>query len=104
MFGVVLNIWIALADVHTPSWAVALGTPVLVFAALHWILQAIWTRTWMDFTGKLTEGKDLPHDYDEEEGSVEEEGKELENEEKKDTEWWNSRAYVSQLIWKLFKH
>lgn len=95
IFGVILNLWIALSDVHTPSWAVALGTPVLVFAALHWILQFLWRRTWLKFTGKDIKGED-PEESDEEEGSVtEEERRELDYEQKKEMDWWTSRASVS---------
>jgi len=39
IFGVMLQLWIALGNVQSPSWAVALGTPVLVFAALGWIFR-----------------------------------------------------------------
>ena len=39
IFGVMLQLWIALGNVKSPSWAVALGTPVLVFAALGWIIR-----------------------------------------------------------------
>lgn len=41
IIGVMLQLWIALGDVKSPSWAVALGTPVLVFAALGWIFREI---------------------------------------------------------------
>jgi hypothetical protein len=95
IFGVILNLWIAIADVHTPSWAVALGTPVLVFAALHWILQAVWRQAWLKFTGRHSEDES-PGENNEEEGSFEdEERRELEYEEKKDKDRWASRAYVS---------
>ncbi|PQE26545.1 Cytosolic Fe-S cluster assembly factor CFD1 protein [Rutstroemia sp. NJR-2017a BBW] len=39
ILGVMLQFWIVLGNVTTPSWAVALGTPVLVFAALGWIFR-----------------------------------------------------------------
>jgi hypothetical protein len=42
IFGVMLQLWIALGNVKTPSWAVALGTPVLVFAALGWVLREVF--------------------------------------------------------------
>lgn len=45
IFGVMLQLWIALGNVTTPSWAVALGTPVLVFAALCWIFREISKQT-----------------------------------------------------------
>jgi len=41
IFGVILQLWIVLGSVQTPSWAVALGTPVLVFAALGWVCREI---------------------------------------------------------------
>jgi uncharacterized BrkB/YihY/UPF0761 family membrane protein len=41
IFGVMLQLWIVLGNVQSPSWAVALGTPVLVFAALTWIFSEI---------------------------------------------------------------
>ncbi|KUJ14930.1 uncharacterized protein LY89DRAFT_671327 [Mollisia scopiformis] len=34
ILGVMVQFWIVLGDIETPSWAVALGTPVLVFAAI----------------------------------------------------------------------
>jgi hypothetical protein len=77
---------------------VALGTPVLVFAALHWILQAIWRRTWLKFTDRDIEGKNSD-EIDEEEGSIEEEDRrDLDCEEKKEIYRWTSRAYASPLI------
>lgn len=44
IFGVILQFWIQLGDVETPSWAVALGTPVLVFAALAFLLKELWKK------------------------------------------------------------
>lgn len=97
IFGVILNLWIALADVHTPSWAVALGTPVLVFAALYWVLQGIWRQAWLKFTGRDVKEEDPDEsDTDEEEGSVANGGRrELDFEERKEIDRWTSRAYVS---------
>jgi hypothetical protein len=46
ILGVMLQFWIVLGDVETPSWAVALGTPVLVFAALGFVLKALWVKAW----------------------------------------------------------
>lgn len=45
IFGVILQFWIILGDVETPSWAVAMGTPVLVFAALFFLLKELWKKT-----------------------------------------------------------
>lgn len=44
--GIMLQFWIILGDVETPSWAVAMGTPVLVFAALGFVLKEVWKKTW----------------------------------------------------------
>jgi hypothetical protein len=44
IFGVMLQLWIVLGNVQTPSWAVALGTPVLVFAALGWIFRELFKQ------------------------------------------------------------
>lgn len=58
ILGVMLQFWIALGDVETPSWAVALGTPVLVFAALGFVVRVVWRRAWSDRRGKKSgEGK-----------------------------------------------
>jgi hypothetical protein len=108
IFGVVLNLWIALADVHTPGWAVALGTPVLVFAALHWILQFLWRRFWANFTGKDADEKEADDSDDEndlEEGSITEEGRrELDLDERKEMDRWTSTAYVSLSINHSYTH
>ncbi|CZS95019.1 uncharacterized protein RAG0_04824 [Rhynchosporium agropyri] len=52
ILGVMVQFWIVLGDVETPSWAVALGTPVLVFAALGFVLRAIWKDTIGKVRGK----------------------------------------------------
>lgn len=41
ILGVMVQLWIVLGNVQTPSWAVALGTPVLVFAAIGWLFREI---------------------------------------------------------------
>ena len=66
IMGVMLQFWIVLGDHETPSWAVALGTPVLVFAALGFVLRAIGKQTWDRCRGRrVIEGED---ETDEEEG------------------------------------
>lgn len=45
ILGVVVQFWIVLGDVETPSWAVALGTPVLVFAAIGFGFRHILKET-----------------------------------------------------------
>ncbi|SZF03640.1 unnamed protein product [Blumeria hordei] len=71
ILGVILQFWIVLGDVETPSWAVALGTPVLVFAALGFVLKEIWKKTWRRIFKK--EKKNLSMDsnltVDEEKGA-----------------------------------
>ncbi|PMD42722.1 hypothetical protein L207DRAFT_564960 [Hyaloscypha variabilis F] len=46
ILGVMVQFWIVLSDHETPSWAVALGTPVLVFAALGFVFHSIGAQTW----------------------------------------------------------
>jgi hypothetical protein len=46
IFGVMLQLWIVLSDVETPSWAVALGTPVLVITALVYVWDHTIRRLW----------------------------------------------------------
>ncbi|TAQ91045.1 hypothetical protein B7494_g667 [Chlorociboria aeruginascens] len=46
ILGVIVYFCIVLGDVKTPSWAVALGTPVLVFAALGWLGHHCFRRVW----------------------------------------------------------
>jgi hypothetical protein len=84
IFGVMLQLWIVLADVDSPSWAVALGTPVLVFAALGWIF------------GQISKGicrKVLGREVDD----TEEGDDETEAGEKSGQDNWISRACVSPL-------
>lgn len=52
ILGVMVQFWIVLGDVETPSWAVALGTPVLVFAAIGFIFRAIWQEFLQKFSRK----------------------------------------------------
>jgi hypothetical protein len=52
ILGVMIQFWIVLGDVDTPSWAVALGTPVLVFAALGFLLRAIGGKALSRCLGK----------------------------------------------------
>jgi hypothetical protein len=59
IFGVMIQFWIVLADQETPSWVVALGTPVLVFAALGFVLRAIGKQTWERCRGKRVKEGDL---------------------------------------------
>jgi hypothetical protein len=52
ILGVMVQFWIVLGDHETPSWAVALGTPVLVFAALGFVLKSVWLQFWDRCRGK----------------------------------------------------
>jgi len=52
IFGVMLQFWIVLGNVETPSWAVALGTPVLIFAALGFMFRFFWKKS----VGKFRSG------------------------------------------------
>ena len=59
ILGVIVQFWIVLGDHETPSWAVALGTPVLVFAALGFVLKSVWLQFWDRCRGKrVTEVRD----------------------------------------------
>lgn len=73
IFGVMLNLWIVLGDVETPSWAVALGTPVLVFAALGFVFRALWKKA-------SQRRRDRKREEDEEGQSEGDEGVEIERE------------------------
>lgn len=89
--GVLLQFWITLSGAGTPPWAVALGTPVLVFAALGWMFKHIFDGAWHKYRSRYMYGGD-----DGNETSGESSG-----DEKKRTEAgqgvnrWISRAYVS---------
>jgi hypothetical protein len=52
ILGVMVQFWIVLGDHETPSWAVALGTPVLVVAALGFVLKSVWSQFWDRCRGK----------------------------------------------------
>lgn len=71
ILGVMLQFWIVLGNVTTPSWAVALGTPVLVFAALGWIFRHI-TKQGREKLRKMNESDgdetDVGEDQDEKDG------------------------------------
>ncbi len=56
ILGVMVQFWIGLGDHETPSWAVALGTPVLVFAALGFVLKSVWLQFWDGCRGKRGPG------------------------------------------------
>jgi hypothetical protein len=68
ILGVIVQFWIVLGNVETPSWAVALGTPVLVFAALGWIFRESAKRIYYRCTGKIIENEDS-EDSDEEDAN-----------------------------------
>ncbi|KAG4025493.1 hypothetical protein MFRU_056g00080 [Monilinia fructicola] len=79
ILGVMLQFWIVLGNVQTPSWAVALGTPVLVFAALGYIFRHV-SKGW----GKGKKGDDKESDV--EAGGARGSGKDDENDEDADNE------------------
>lgn len=82
IFGVMLQLWIALHSVRMPSWGVALGTPVLVFAALGWVLREVGKKIVQRFKKKEAE-----EDEDDEQRRREEE-------ESWNVGLWMSRASV----------
>ncbi|KAF7854517.1 uncharacterized protein EAF02_011692 [Botrytis sinoallii] len=81
ILGVMLQFWIVLGNVQTPSWAVALGTPVLVFAALGYIFRHIG-KSWRGRKGRSQE-----EDTDIEVGK----GGDVENEEAEKRGSWAER-------------
>jgi len=83
IFGVMLQLWIVLGNVQTPSWAVALGTPVLVFAALGWVFREIGKQALKRiFRREIEDDRDDDNEDSEREGTWG-----LDN--------WLSRTYVS---------
>jgi len=76
IFGVMLQLWIVLGNVDSPSWAVALGTPVLVFAALGWIFREVSKHFCRRLLGRTEEDSDYEEDSE------------------KSGDRWISRAYV----------
>lgn len=73
MLGVIVQFWMVLGDHETPTYAVALGTPVLVFAALGWLLRALMKRTLARLYGEsfIEEDEVEPRGrYDEEKDNV----------------------------------
>lgn len=55
ILGVIIQFLIVLSSVETPSWAVALGTPVLVFAAIGWMFKDFGRRLWGKCLGVVVE-------------------------------------------------
>lgn len=82
IFGVMLQLWIVLGNVQTPSWAVALGTPVLVFAALGWIAREIAKQA----CKRILKWDMKDDDSDDDDGE-------------KGLESWLSRAYVNSFTY-----
>jgi hypothetical protein len=52
IFGIMLNQWYSLEEKEHPPWSVALGTPVLVIAALGHAWQSCFRTAWRRWTGK----------------------------------------------------
>ena len=65
ILGVMVHLWIVLGDHETPSWAVALGTPVLVFAALGFVFHSIGAQTWDRCRGKRVQEGENPEELNE---------------------------------------
>jgi hypothetical protein len=87
--GVLVQFWIVLSGVDTPPWAVALGTPVLVFAALGWMCKHKSDSAWEKFRGRYLCTGDESEDEDEDEKSRGNEEKEIAGE---GVNRWISRA------------
>lgn len=65
ILGVMVQFWIVLGDHDTPSWAVALGTPVLVFAAVGFVFHSIGAQTWERCRGKPVQEGENPEEGNE---------------------------------------
>jgi hypothetical protein len=52
IFGIMLNQWYSLREKEHPPWSVALGTPVLVIAALGHAWQSCVKTAWRKWMGK----------------------------------------------------
>jgi hypothetical protein len=50
--GIMINLWYSLGEKENPPWIVALGTPVLVIAALGHAWQNCVRTAWRRWTGK----------------------------------------------------
>ena len=68
ILGVAVQFMIVLSSVKTPAWAVALGTPVLVFAAIGWVIKHLAERIWAKMMGRIYEESESSSD-DEKDGS-----------------------------------
>jgi hypothetical protein len=56
IFGVMLEMWIVLVNHESPHWSVGLGTPVLVSAALSFVIRkTVGKQTWDRFVGRRTD-------------------------------------------------
>jgi hypothetical protein len=77
-----VQFWIVMGDVETPFWAVTLGTPVLVFAALVWVLRSLWKKG----VARVM-GRGVVESEEENSGGEDDDGKE-------GKEGWVSRASV----------
>lgn len=86
IFGVMLQFWIVLGSHEHPSWGVALGTPVLVFAALAWIVRAVSLRAWARLRGQVYQDSDSASSSSEDEDEMDDEEKGITA-----SRWW-SRA------------
>ncbi|CAG8974279.1 hypothetical protein HYALB_00010347 [Hymenoscyphus albidus] len=66
--GVMVQFWIVLSGYGTPPWGVALGTPVLVFAAFIWVLRYTFKGAWKKARGRYMWGGNSDSDNSDEEG------------------------------------
>lgn len=62
IFGTMLQLCIVMGNVGNPSWAVALGTPVLVFAALGWLCREVGRQALRKILRREVEGPDKCED------------------------------------------
>ena len=74
ILGVAVQFWIVLSSVKNPAWAVALGTPVLVFAAIGWVVKHQLEVVWAKIKGRKLEESESDSDDDDEKDEDESNG------------------------------
>ncbi|KAL3423805.1 hypothetical protein PVAG01_05552 [Phlyctema vagabunda] len=85
ILGVMLQFWIVMGSHELPSWGVALGTPVLVFAAIGWLMKQLSKRMWA-----RCRGRKFVDDDNEDTSENDDDG--ADDEEKGNVSRWMSRA------------
>ena len=53
ILGILVSFWLVMGDYVDPRWGVALGTCILVWAALSHLFKESVKRMWKGWTGKV---------------------------------------------------